>query len=354
MGERVTGYLDHLERILQEVLAIAEEEGKLSGFCIGNTSKVDTSGLYFSPIRNTQRLVAGSVIVYEAHHAVEIAAAVDGRVRYVLVDAEKKVSPEPEYFGEGDRGNIERAVRDVVKQSTVLTYKGNDLTVDSIDCVLTQLAREVTGIGGKKVAIIGAGNLGTKLALRLVERGADVVITRRNEQKLKTIAEALNCIKPEPTFGKVVATTDNEEAARDAEILIGLTTGIPVITASMVDRVADGALIMDAGKGCLFPDAVVRARDRGLTVLRVDVRSGFDGHVAMLLRTEDLLKQTLGRRNVEGIPIVSGGLLAWEGEIVVDDVRSPGRIYGVADGQGDFIRTLSTEQSERVLSLRVL
>ena len=370
-----SGYLGQLEKILEEVLAIAEGAGKLSGFCIGNTSKVDASGLYFSPIRNTPQLVAGSVIVYEAHHAAEIANIVDGKVEYLLVDAEKKVSPEPEYFGEGDRGNIERAVRDVVKTSTVLTYKGNDLTVDSIDCVLTQLAKDVTGIGGKKVAIIGAGNLGTKLALRLVERGADVVITRRNKQKLETIAEASNFIKPERTFGAVVATTDNEEAAKDADILVGMTTGIPVITSRMVDRVADAALIMDAGKGCLFPDAINRARERGLTdagkgclfpdainrarergltVLRVDVRSGFDGHVAMLLRTEDLLRQTLGRRIVDGIPLVSGGLLAWEGEIVVDDVYSPGRIYGVANGQGDFIRTLSTEQSDSVMALQKL
>ena len=106
-----TGYLDQLEGILEEVLAIAASEGKLTGFCIGNTSKVDASGLYFSPIRNTPQLVAGSVIVYEAHHAVEIARVVDGKVEYLLVDAEKKVGPEPEYFGKGDRGNIERAVR---------------------------------------------------------------------------------------------------------------------------------------------------------------------------------------------------------------------------------------------------
>ena len=346
------GYLGQLEGILAEVLAIAKSERKLSGFCIGNTSKVDASGLYFSPIRNTPQLVAGSVIVYEAHHAAEIAGAVDGKVEYVLVDAEKKVGPEPEYFGEGNRGNIERAVRDVLKKSKVLTYKGNDLTVDSIDCVLTQLARDVTGIGGKKVAIIGAGNLGAKLALRLVERGADVVITRRSRRKVETIAKALNFIKPERTFGQVVATTNNDEAAMDADILIGVTTGVPVITTGMVDRVSDGALIMDAGKGCLFPDAVSRARERGLTLLRVDVRSGFDGHVAMLLRTENMLRQALGRRVVDKISVVSGGLLASEGEIVVDDVDAPARIYGVANGQGDFVRKLSAEQANEILALQ--
>jgi len=344
--------LDHLQRvekILGDVLLLAASEHKRSGFCIGNTSKVDSSGLYFSPIRNTRQLVAGSVIVYEAHHASEIARAVDGRVDYVLVDAEKKVEPEPDYFGSGDRGNIERAVRDEVKISTILTYKGNDLSVDSIDCILTLMTHDIiSGIGGKKVTIIGAGNLGSKLALRLVERGANVTLTRRNQEKLVSIVKALNYIKPEQTFGVVRGTTDNEEGAAGADILVGMTNGIPVISSKMVDALAPNALIMDAGKGCLFPDAIKRANAQGLTIMRVDVRPGFDGQVAMLMRAESLLKQTLGRSVVNGVSVVSGGLLAREGEVVVDDVHAPRVVFGVADGCGDFVRILSSDEEARV------
>ena len=348
-------YLKQAERILLSVLALAERESKFSGFCIGNTTKIDSGGLFFAPIRQTRQVVAGSVIVYRIHDAAAIAELVDGRVDYVLVDSEKKAGPDHEIYGLGDFGNIERAVRDVVRRSRILTYKGNDLTVDSIDCLLAQLiADPVCGIGGKKVAIVGAGNLGSKLALKLVERGASVVLTRRSQDKLDDIVRGLNAIKPVRTIAEVVGTTDNEEAARDADILIGSAGGTPVVTLSMVDAVSERALIIDAGKGCLFPEAVLRANERGLTLLRVDIRSGFEGQVAMLLEMERQLQASTGRTTVGGVSIVSGGLLGRAGEFVVDNVHEPTVIYGVADGRGDFVRDLSADQLQQFQSLRSL
>ncbi len=345
-------YLAEVERILREVRAIASRERKLSGFCIGNTSKANASGLYFSPIRNTSKLVAGSAIVYRARDAIEIARAVDGKVDYILVDSEKKVAPDPETFGPTDLGNVEGAIRDVVRHSTVLTFKGNDLTVDAVDCLLAQLVHDPSrGVGGKKVAVIGAGNLGFKLALRLVERGAHVVITRRNKEELDAMVRVLNFVKPAYTAARVTGTTENEKAAAGANILIGATNGTAVITEKIVANLAPNALIMDAGKGCLFPEAVKRANELGLTVLRVDIRAGFEGQVAMLLETERIVTGTTGRREIEGVRIVSGGLFGSTGEIVVDNVHRPTSIYGVADGQGDFVRSLSARQTR---DLRVI
>lgn len=341
------GYKDQVERILRQVVELARREGKLTGFCIGNTSKVDRTGLYFSPIRNTAKLVAGSAIVCAAGQAVDIARMIDGKIQYILVDTEKKVSLE--MYGSDDAGNVERAVREVVTQSTVLTYKGNDVTVEAIDCLLAQLITDVPrGIGGKKVAIIGAGNLGSKLALKLVERGAHVVITRRNQEKLETIVRALNCIKPKETISQVTGTTDNEEATRGADILIGVTNGIPVITAGMIENLSPRAIAIDGGKGCFLPDATRRAEELGLTVLRVGIQASFEGQVATLLEMERILTHTVGRRKVDGVAIVSGGLLGRTEEIVVDNIYCPTSVYGMADGVGDFIRTLSDEQTRKM------
>ena len=351
----MSSYLREAEVILEEVIRVAAAEAKYSGFCIGNTSKIDSTGLFFSPTRNTDHLVAGSVIVYLPHQAAEIARLADGRVDYILVDAEKKVGPEPDYYGSEDAGNIERAVRQVIRKSRLLTYKGNDLTVESIDCLLTHTIDDpVRGIGGKKVAIIGAGNLGSKLALKLVERAADVTITRRDRQKLDAIVSALNYIKPFHTQARVEGTTDNEAASDGAEVLIGITNGVPVITQSMVDRVAPNCILMDGGKGCLFREAIERAEERNLTVLRVDVRAGFAGQVAILLETERIVRTSIGRREVEGIHLVSAGLLGRKNEIIVDDVHNPRVVYGTANGLGDFVRSLSREQEEQMRSVRMM
>ena len=121
-------YKRHTKELVEEVLKIASAENKLSGFCIGNTSKIDDSGLYFTPIRNTRIMVIAGVMVYSEMHAIEIAKLADGKVDYILVDAEKKIPDCMSRFG--DSANVERAVREVTKRSKLWIYKGNDLAVN--------------------------------------------------------------------------------------------------------------------------------------------------------------------------------------------------------------------------------
>jgi len=341
-----------INRILKEVKSLAIEQGKLTGFCIGNTRKVNSTGLYFSPIRNATKLVAGSAIVYSVDQAVAVARQVDGKVDYVLVDTEKKVSPE--LYGKQNIGNVERAVRETVHSSKILTYKGNDLTVDSIESFIVQvLSSYPRGLSGKKAVIIGAGNIGSKLALKLVERGMDVVITRRDREKLDTIVSALNFIKPKETVATVSGTLDNMVAVNGAHLLIGLTDGSSVITAAMIEAlITPGVILLDGGKGCFLPEAISLAEREGIPIYRADVRPGFEGHIGMALETERMVLGSLGRKEINGIPIVSGGLLARKNEVVVDNVNDPRVVFGLAGGMGDFIRNLDTDQEGRVQEIQ--
>lgn len=83
-------YIQQIQVILQRINKIAKAEEKSTGFCIGNTAKSDSEGLYFMPIRNTAVMITGGVVVYHEDQAIEIAKMVDGKVQYILVDAEKK------------------------------------------------------------------------------------------------------------------------------------------------------------------------------------------------------------------------------------------------------------------------
>ena len=82
--------LQQVNRTIEQVVQTAKVEGKLTGFFIGNTAKIDSYGLYFTPIRNTSIMIAGGVIVYSEKQAIDIAKAVDEKVQYILVDEEKK------------------------------------------------------------------------------------------------------------------------------------------------------------------------------------------------------------------------------------------------------------------------
>jgi glutamyl-tRNA reductase len=149
-------------------------------------------------------------------------------------------------YGSDNVGNVERAIRETVKQSQVLTYKGNDLTVDSIENLIVEvLTTYPRGLGGKKATIVGAGNLGFKLALKLVERGMNTTLVRRDSAKLAVMVEALNIVKPVDTLARAHASSDPSLAAKDAHLLLGLTEGTPVINAEMINALAAGAVVID-------------------------------------------------------------------------------------------------------------
>lgn len=336
-------YKQNTEELVKKIIDSAQAENKLSGFCIGNTAKFDERGLYFTPVRNALRMVVAGVIVYSEQQAVDIVKIIDGRVDYVLVDAEKKI---PERMSRsGEPANVERAVRETIKKSSLWSYKGNDLAVEALDGLLTYLTKDsISGIGGKKVVILGAGNLGAKLAIKLVERGARVFITRRDEKKVSLIAEAINCIKPVYTTAKVIGMTDNIEAARGADILVGMTQGVPVVTVEMVENLSHEARIIDGGKGTLYPEAIRAAEEKNIEIYRLDVSAAFEGVLNSLFAIEDMVEKRLGRGVFSGEPVVSGGLMGRKGDIVVDRASAPQIIYGVADGSGDFIRDLSEKQ----------
>jgi hypothetical protein len=246
-------------------------------------------------------------------------------------------------------GNVERAVRETVKHSRVLTYKGNDLTVDSIENLIVQiLSTYPRGLSGKRAAIIGAGNVGSKLALKLVERGMDVSLIRRDRAKLNAIVTALNIIKPAETIAVVSAGIDNLSVAQGVDLLIGLTQGTPVITMDMVNALAPGAVLLDGGKGCFELDAIRRAQEKNIPIYRADIRPGFEGHIGMVLETERIVEHSLGRTEFDGVPVVSGGLLAHHNEVVIDSIADPHAVFGIANGLGDFFRVLNDKQALRL------
>ena len=74
-------------------------------------------------------------------------------------------------------GNLSSTVKTNTKNTLVHEFKPNDITVEHVWLLL----RSHFGILGKKrVAIIGSGNIGFKLGLKLVESGASVILNRRD------------------------------------------------------------------------------------------------------------------------------------------------------------------------------
>ena len=108
-----------IETILKNIASRAK--GRQTGFVIGNTSGIFERGRFYPiPLRETQTLMYGGVIVRDVTTALQIARQVDGRVDYIILDSEKKI--ERIYYGKKDVvGNIERHVRRETSKSKIVT-----------------------------------------------------------------------------------------------------------------------------------------------------------------------------------------------------------------------------------------
>lgn len=316
--------MNRVKEIAEKVAQEAKRSGKISIFSIANTANKNNALLLFPAIRETDLTIAGNVLVTSGKQIKEVIAQVDGLVDVILMDAETKV---PGFK------NAEKIFREQVRKSRLLTFKPNDLTADALDALLAEIA---SPLACKKAAVIGAGNVGSKIALKLVERGVDVVLVRRNKKALQKITEGLNAIKPVYVEAKVKGTPHALEASRNVDILIGVTDGSAVITKEMVMAMKAPGFIIDVGNGTLFPEAVEEAEKRGIPVLCLFVKPAYDGTIKTIFETEALI-QKIAKRSLDGFAILSGGMLGKKGDVIVDDAHHPKRILAIADGRGDVL-----------------
>ncbi|WP_309121814.1 NAD(P)-dependent oxidoreductase [Paenibacillus sp.] len=305
--------------------AMAKASGKLSLAIVGSTANRNNPPFAIGPTKESDRFVGSSFITRDLEVFKEICTYADGKVDYLFVDVEAKTDPPFDFLAEA---------KACVKTSKVKTYKGNDITAHACDLLVSEI---VGDLAGKKVAIIGAGNIGSKVAVKLVERGADVYINRRDRNG-DLLASAINAMKTRYTSGTVYSASDPAEAARHADVLIGFTQGIPAITGAMISALNSNALIVDGGVGTLTEDAIAAAKSAGLSLFRLDVRIALPFVVDSILSTERFLTSVAGTFVDNGKTYVAGGIIGSRGDIVVETIADLGTIVGIADGKGGILK----------------
>ena len=342
--------MDRVKKCIDEIVRISSLKKKYSIFMIGNTSKIINDDFQITPIRIYSQFVVAGVIVSGEKIAQKIAKSINGKINYIFVDSEKKIVDRDSVST--SPGNIQRAVSEIVTKSILISYKANDLTVEAADLFISEYySQDVANLGGKKTAIIGAGNIGSKIAAKLVERGSNVSMYRRKTNKLNKVVEYINDFKPEYTVAAASASKSVADACKKADIIIGLTNGIEVIHEDAILLSNPNPLIIDIGKGSISNRAIKFAHSINIEVYRLSVESAIEGMINSAISTHNIFRNKTGRTILDGVNIVSGGILALENEFVVDNYNLRKIIYGLGNGLGDFDRFPSKEM---LIKLKIL
>jgi len=306
---------------------------------------------YHSPVRYLENSFIFGVVVFSQTQAMIAANTVKIFVNGILVDIEQKINTQVgvdqqllKHFKISvnkkirksiDVGNILIAIRSVIGNDKIIKYKPNDITVDAI---WTFLSTKITCLSGKKIAILGCGNIGSKLALKLVESGVDVFLVRRDKLKGALIADSINIIKPERSTGSAYYTSSCIEASKLCDVLIGAANAnTPVINWEMIQNMSQDGFVIDIGKGNIEADAIQKSFENNVDIIRGDVTASLYGFVSQQQQVQGIIQCKIGRKNLNSdISIVSGGVLGKNGEVVVDSFLLPCLIYGVSDGRGNM------------------
>jgi len=364
--EYLHDWLDQAENLATDIRTQAQKEGGLAIFTISTTVKMRENGHPFlTPMRRIIHGFIGGSVVFSQTQSVLLCKRIDGMVDQIFVDAEKKIAitlgadeNALRHFGleppsrknyarvHVEMGNLSGACEQYIKKSHFQEYKPNDVTVESVWHFLSNRYRTLSG---KRVAIIGSGNIGFKLALKLVESGSHVELVRRDLWRGTLMADVINIVKPKSTIAIAHYNSNSLQSSLFCDVLIGCTDGMPAITWKMIQSMKPDGIVIDVAKGSVYKDAVQKAVEHGIPIIRCDITSAIDGLIATIRRTQIIMEQEMGRLEIEkGIFIVSGGFLGLTGDIVVDNYRSPHRIIGVADGMGDLKKYLSEKDQHNI------
>jgi len=363
-------WLEHARSMAQRISSQAKDNGVLAIFTISTTAKViDNHHPYLTPIRRIIHGFIGGSVVFSQTQALLLSKHIDGLVDTILIDAEKKIGitlgiddaalnhfrmehshEEVQSRIHVEMGNLSAACSMVIQKSHFHEYKPNDMTVEAVWHFLSNKFRVLSG---KKFAIIGGGNIGFKLTLKLVESGSNVELVRRDLSKGRLMTDVIDIVKPKSTIATAHYNSDPLQASLFSDAIIGCTNGVSVITWEMIRSMKPHGIVIDVGKGSICKDAVQQSIKHEIPIFRSDISSAIDGVISTIQRNKQIFEEEIGRKEIKSnIFVVSGGQLGEDGDLVVDNYVRPQQIFGIADGMGDIKQNPSKKDKENIKKVK--
>ena len=317
-----------------KIKKIAKLNNKISCVFLGNTVQKEKATFYITPIRENKKFVFCSVILFNDFVANKVAKMMDGHINYILVDTEKKIQTKNTNLG---LVNIERPIKETIKKSKLRVYKANDLSILSTETLINYyFLNDKRGLSGKKAIIIGAGNIGFKLALKFVENGASTYLIRRNKKFLKNIIQTINIIKPKGTVANAYFLDKIPNDLTNFDIIIGSSDKKNLIKKKHVININNKKLFIDLGKGTFSKDCIEFLLNKKNNIFRLDATSSYFSYLDNMIYTESIYKKDTYVNKINNYNFVSQGILGKKDDIIVDDAKKPKKIFGVCDGKGNL------------------
>ncbi len=323
-----------INEIENEVKKLKKQSRKLkkkTSIIITLTTQKSNWKMKIFPVRILENIICLPIGIKNDTDAIEIIKKFDGVVNIFFIDAENKLIKCQDLL---------QKTQKIIKKSTVYPIKGNDFSADAAYAIILEIFKNVNH---KNFCVVGAGNIGSKVALKLIELGSNVFILNSNYSSSKKTASAINTLKPNECIQKA-KPIDKLKIPEKLDGILGFTRGVPVITSDFVKKIKKGGILFDGGTGTITDEAIKYAKIKKLKVLKLDIRMGFESNIILMQNTRKLILEISGKKKMNGFDLVSGGHIGNHGDIVVDNFKKPTKIFGVANGCGGLLDKVESEK----------
>ena len=185
-------------------------------FSISNTSKKEP--FFYTPIRIQGDFLVTGAVVENFKQAKEFYELAKDHFDYIALDDEIKVE-------DYEKGLSENSPLREIENAKLFKFKANDITLEAVDTFLSYHFKSLEGIN---IAIVGLGNIGFKLALKLIERGANIKAYRRDQQTLSAQTLCLDSVKTRNS-GNIEAFKTIKDSLKEADVIIATANARDII-----------------------------------------------------------------------------------------------------------------------------
>ena len=338
-------------------------KSKFKYLCVSITTNTSTDNkkIHCAPLRHIEDILIFGIVVYSTKQLNHITKFFDETIDVIFVDTEKKIP-----FNIGDKykknyiikknsfsnefvelGNLSTVLKSRIRKTPILEFKPNDITVEHAWHIIRDHFKVLSK---KKLTIFGAGNIGFKLALKLVESGVNVSLFRRSVEKCIQLSNAINLIKPISTLAEANFTNSPISACYGSDGIITCANQKSVIKVDYLKTIKPNGIIIDLGKGNLNRQAILYARKKKIKILRCDITETLIGYIRQNFL--NYFSKTKKFNTFNKIKVISGGYIGKTNSIIVNNSEKPREILGVSDGYGNFKKKLSKKNITDIKKLK--
>jgi 4-hydroxy-2-oxovalerate aldolase len=295
--------------IANQTSSLAKKWARTSIFNLVQGNRKGHTSFISGAIHEGQNYIVSSAEIYSEKEAIEILEQIDGKVEFILLDIDKKT---PESI------KIISSAKATLTSTKIIEYSDISVWSKSITQLLIQL------LGGKieveKILVVGKNLLGNHLSKQLQLLGAAV----------ETISAETHILELEK-FSIVVFCEE-------------MVSGVKI-------EGLKEQIIIDGWIGSLDKSMASSIHAKNIRMYRPEMNIFIHAEINAIMGCYNLVIEKQGLKKINNTVLVSGGIIAPEGSVIVDSVNHPTKVFGIADGRGFLIQS-STLTKDHIFSIK--